>query len=124
MVVVFVRSTRNCQAVVFVLNVTPEQVVQRSQWINFEVGKRIAFVWTTSVLKAHADSVHGLHQHSFFVPVRPDQFKHTGTTEPMRKSSIAERRLSIGPCPQRCDDALEVRKSARLTKIVFHKAAF
>src|SRR5258708_3153080 len=91
MMVVFIGSTRNCQAVVFVLNVTPQQVVQRTQWINFQVGQRIAIVWTTSVLEAHADSVHGLYEHSFLVPVRPDQFKHAWATESEGQRSLAER---------------------------------
>src|SRR6267142_216542 len=93
--IVFIGSARNRQAVVFVLNVTPEQVVQGAQWMNFEISQRIAFERSTSVLEAHADSVHGLHKHSLLVPVRPDKFKHVWTVEPVGKRSPAESRPSL-----------------------------
>src|SRR4029078_7307942 len=95
MMVVFIRSTRNCQAIVFVLDVTPEQVVQWPQRINFQVCQWIVVQWSTSVLEAHADSIHGLHQHSLFMPVRPDQFEHAWTSESMRKRSLAEWRYVL-----------------------------
>src|SRR5829696_5527234 len=48
--VVFISPAGNGQAIVFVLNETPEEIVQRAEWINLEIRQRVAFAWSTFVL--------------------------------------------------------------------------
>src|ERR1041384_5162302 len=108
--VVFICSARDSQAVVFVLDVTPEQVVQRAQWIDLEIRKGITLRWSAPVLKAHADRVHGLDEHAFFVPVGPNELEHAWATEPVGQQSATELRTLIRINAQRVHYPIQVRQ--------------
>src|ERR1041384_5459234 len=63
-----------------VLKITPKQVVQRAQRVNFQQPQRVA-VASTDVLKPQGDRVHGLHKRRFLLPVRPDQLQQARVGE-------------------------------------------
>jgi hypothetical protein len=71
--VVLVGASLNGQAVLLVLDVAPQQTAERPQRVDLEVRQRIAIARCAHVLEASADGAEGLRQHSFFVPIRPDQ---------------------------------------------------
>lgn len=71
--IVLGTATIHRQPVLFVLDITPEQIVQRPQRIDRYMRERIAIAEATYVLETPADGIYRLNQHSFLVPVRPDQ---------------------------------------------------
>src|SRR4051794_37046817 len=74
-VVILASSALNGQTVPLVLNGTPQEVVEGPYWINLQMEQRIPITGAAHVLEAPADRIHALHEHSFFVPVRPDKLQ-------------------------------------------------
>src|SRR4030095_1490907 len=86
--VVLINPTRHGQPVMFILDQTPNQIVQWSQWVELQLAQRVT--WTTApILEPERDSVHGLREHALFVPVRPNQLQKTGTGQSMLQDAIA-----------------------------------
>ena len=88
---VLMGSARHCKPSIFVVNEAPDQIVQRPQGIEFEFPKRI--VWrTTPVLESPGDCVHGLNEHPFFKPIRPNQLDEAGqvTTVPQDAQGVGQ----------------------------------
>ena len=73
LVIVFLRPARNRQALVFILHVTPQDIVERPERVQLEMRQRIARRVGALVLEALRDGVDRLGQHAFFVPVGPDE---------------------------------------------------
>src|SRR4029453_17631093 len=66
--VVLISPARHGQPVMFILDQAPNQIVQRSQWVEFQLAQRVT--WTTApILEPERDSVHSLYEHALFVPV-------------------------------------------------------
>src|SRR5690349_11011511 len=75
--VILIGPPDDAQAVLLVLYVTPQQVVERAERVDFEHRERIMITAIADVLETAAQRVHGLHQHAFLMPVGPYQFKQT-----------------------------------------------
>src|SRR5215204_2122611 len=74
LMVVFERPADDTQSVLLVLDITPEQVAQWKEPADLEVRKRIAAgARNADILKPPSDRIHRLGEHSFLLPVRPDQ---------------------------------------------------
>jgi len=72
----------------FILDQTPNQIVQWSQWVELQLAQRV--MWTTApILEPVRDSVHGLREHALFMPVRPNQLQKTGTGQSMLQDAKA-----------------------------------
>ena len=69
MVVVLIGAAGDREPVLLVLDVAPEQIVQRAQRIDIELGQRIARR-AAAILEAHGDGVERLDEHPLLVPVR------------------------------------------------------
>ena len=59
-VVVFISAARHAQSVVFVLDESPDNVVQGTQGVEFKIGQWITHM-TSLVLKTKRDGVHRLY---------------------------------------------------------------
>src|SRR5712691_11526655 len=111
--VVLISPARHGQPVMFILDQTPNQIVQWSQWVELQLAQRV--MWTTApILEPVRDSVHGLHKHALFVPVRPNQLQQTGTGQSMLQDAKAigqdfVRLLGIQR-HQGLDDPIEIRE--------------
>ena len=60
------------QAIVFVLDEAPDQIIQGPQGIEFEFPKRIVRR-TAPILETPGDRVHRLNEHPLFQPIGPNQ---------------------------------------------------
>src|SRR5262249_778322 len=90
MVIVLVDAPDNAQPVLLFLDVAPEEISQGPEWIDFEHGQRIpAAAGSPNILETPADCVQGLHQHSFLVPIRPDQLEQARTGQLPPENSYA-----------------------------------
>ena len=92
-VVVLVVAADDAQAMLFILDVSPQQVVERAQRIDLQVRERVLRGAAADVLEAPGDRVRGLHQHPFFVPVRPDQLEQARVGELLLQDAVALARL-------------------------------
>src|SRR5215510_10279258 len=115
--VVFISPAGDAQPVRLVLDEAPDNIVQRAQRIDFEIRERIAVRRAAPVLEPQTDSVHRLHEHPLFVPVRPDQFEETRGFEPVPKQVEAIREALLLPfridAHERIDYPFEVGKRRR-----------
>ena len=93
--VVLVVAAGDAQPVLLVLDVAPEQVVERPQRIDLEVAQRIVVLRPADVLETPRDRVQRLHQHSLLVPVRPDQLEQAGIGELVPEDAEAVRRQAV-----------------------------
>lgn len=71
--VVLVRAARRTELARLVLDAPAQQVGQRLDRRERQMGERIART-ATPVLQAQHDRVHGLYQHALLAPAAPDQF--------------------------------------------------
>src|SRR5688572_23316580 len=78
LMIVLVSTTSNGQTMLLVLGISPEQVVESPQGIDFQVGEWIAPFSSALVLKAQADRIHRLHELRLLHPIRPDELEKTG----------------------------------------------
>ena len=78
LVIVFVRPPGDRQALVFILNVTPQDVVEGPQRVQLEMSERVALSVGALVLEAPRDGVDRLGEHALFVPIGPDQLDQDG----------------------------------------------
>src|SRR5262245_64275206 len=79
LMIILIGAPRDGQAVVLILNKPPDQGVERAQRVELQVRQRIMIRRPALVLEAEGDGVHGLYQHSLFLPERPAQFEHGRT---------------------------------------------
>src|SRR5262249_56735976 len=87
--IVFVNATTDCQPMLLVLEISPEQVVQRPQRIDLELSQRVESR-AADILEPLADRIHGLNEHSLFVPVRPDQLEEARVGQLPAKDARAD----------------------------------
>ena len=71
-----------------------------------------------NVLKSPADGIHGLHQHSFFVPVRPDELKQQRLVDPVHEQMAARRNTQFVLRERGFNDTANVGKLRRASKIL------
>src|SRR5262249_39062574 len=86
--VILISPARHGQPVMFILDQTPNQIVQWSQRVELQLAQWV--VWPTApILEPERDSVHGLCEHALFMPVRPNQLQKTGTGQSMLQDAKA-----------------------------------
>src|SRR5215471_16565123 len=86
--VVLISPARHSQPVMLILDQTPNQIVQWSQWVELQLAQWV--MWPTApILESERDSIHGLREHALFMPVRPNQLQKTGTGQSMLQDAKA-----------------------------------
>src|SRR5262249_45157323 len=89
LMVVLVRTAHDAQPPLFVLQVAPNQVIERVQRIELERSERVETAALPDVLIPDAERVDRLNQHSLLMPVRPDQLEKAGRQQTLRRNRIA-----------------------------------
>src|ERR1700730_14435960 len=74
----------------FVLEVTPEEVAQRTKRVDLQKSKRILLTRGASVLETPGDRLHRLDEHALLVPVGPDELNEAWVTELFADDTLAQ----------------------------------
>src|SRR5688572_11938023 len=92
---VLVGTPNDGQAVLLVLDVAPEQVIERAQRIELELSEERTFARSTAILETQADRRENLHEHRLLVPVRPDELDQRRAAGALVEDVGAEARLKV-----------------------------
>ncbi|MCY1230446.1 hypothetical protein D9M72_428580 [compost metagenome] len=87
--VIFVVAPHDAQAMLLVLDIAPQQVIERPQRIDLHIGEGIILQRPADVLEAARNRIHGLDQHSLFLPVRPDELEQARLNQPGPQDAVA-----------------------------------
>src|SRR5262245_5480595 len=124
---VLVRTAACSQAMWLVLDVLPEEIVERSEHVDLELGEGVV-ACSASVLEAQADCLHGLDETPLLEPVRPDQLHELRSCEVIRRRDAGVTRLRglvpvkrdrVGRGADRCPER-NVRRGRQLRPSQLH----